>query len=472
MQLPWNDSPRFAALTIRTECYRCGGNVPVDNPNADLKCPDCATALPAPAAIMRDLVTDFESKWPNLKPEQVIGSTVTDGALTWKGTVRVANGGCPSCGDPLVDALETPGPCACPACQRAVHVERGPSFLSRPRTVKAVIDVASAAPITAQSTATARLDCPSCGGGLTLSATDPRVTTCRFCTNSVAIPESIWRTLHPVRVSREWIVAFDGPSPAATKWYADIAKAKEAAEKAREAAAKADRRREAADAKRAQQRAEDARRAEERALAQAERHRELATWQKWASLAWGASLIATIAATFTTALGWGWAAFGDPVALQSMGIPYFIVMRMVLIISVPVVAMTALATGLGFVNLFWASARPIGVIGAAWEVLVITLFSGFPVLGLLVVTPVSALRGIGGSLDRIALTTSDEEDEEIRKQGIKLGFVRRFPHSVAVVLHGVSLQLVWVDVLHVPVRAYAVGALRFITSPLWAALGY
>jgi hypothetical protein len=54
------------------------------------------------------------------------------------------------------------------------------------------------------------LTCPSCGAGLHITAENPRLTACEFCSAEVYLPDPVWHQLHPVRVVKPFYVRFEG----------------------------------------------------------------------------------------------------------------------------------------------------------------------------------------------------------------------------------------------------------------------
>jgi len=52
--------------------------------------------------------------------------------------------------------------------------------------------------------------CPSCGGGLTITAEAERTTTCDFCQASVFLPDELWKRLHPVKTMERWTLTYTG----------------------------------------------------------------------------------------------------------------------------------------------------------------------------------------------------------------------------------------------------------------------
>ena len=52
--------------------------------------------------------------------------------------------------------------------------------------------------------------CPSCGGGLTITAESERTTACQFCQASVFLPDELWKRLHPVKTMERWTLTYTG----------------------------------------------------------------------------------------------------------------------------------------------------------------------------------------------------------------------------------------------------------------------
>jgi hypothetical protein len=54
------------------------------------------------------------------------------------------------------------------------------------------------------------LNCPKCGGALTITAESTRMTPCEFCQAQVYLPDDLWQALHPVKTARRWYVRCEG----------------------------------------------------------------------------------------------------------------------------------------------------------------------------------------------------------------------------------------------------------------------
>jgi hypothetical protein len=50
--------------------------------------------------------------------------------------------------------------------------------------------------------------CPSCGGGLTITAESERTTACQYCQASVFLPDELWKRLHPVKTMERWTLTY------------------------------------------------------------------------------------------------------------------------------------------------------------------------------------------------------------------------------------------------------------------------
>ncbi len=198
MGLDASADPRFATVTLRTDCPRCGAHVPVNRPDALVRCGDCGAEVTVPREWFRRLFDAFEVGWPKPLRES---RPVDD--LTFRVTLAPAVAPpCPACGGARGG---DPGRCA--ACGAALVDEEPPHWLA-PLVARVSRPVVAPTP----PPAPVALSCPACGAGLTIDAAAPRHTPCGHCGSQVHLPETLWRQLHPPRTVVPWVVRFDGES--------------------------------------------------------------------------------------------------------------------------------------------------------------------------------------------------------------------------------------------------------------------
>ncbi len=271
MALDPHARPRFAKLSLRTDCPRCGAHLPVNAPTTQVECSECGQTVAVPARVVTDLLEAFEERWP-----RAVRDTRSVGDLTWRLAAEpFAAPPCPACDGTLVP-VDGEG-AICGACGVATTDEKPPDWLSG-ETQRVYVPI----PAEAASRAPVALNCPSCGAGLSVDAARPRLTTCDHCSSQVHLPELVWRQLHPKRTVTPWIARFDRESqPERRKKLAEIqaerdrdAKEKARAEKERAARETAEREAKADE----EQARRDAEKAEAKARADAARAEKERRW--------------------------------------------------------------------------------------------------------------------------------------------------------------------------------------------------
>lgn len=256
--LPAHDAdPRFGRFGLRTDCARCGTQVPINGLVHQVDCGDCGEVTTVPNTLFLDLLKQFEEEFPKLTE----AGLVIRGDTTWRWTAKAVHAPpCASCGAAL-DGEAEPDSTACPECGVVQEVQDVPAS-TRKRVPAAVRVFGDAKGRRADvHTEPVALSCPQCGGGLTLGADRARITPCDFCSTQVHIPDAVWRQLHPPRQVREWVVRFEGETQAAKLAKKRALRAEQKAEqkrkKAEEQAAREAKKAAAEQQRRAEQSARD-----------------------------------------------------------------------------------------------------------------------------------------------------------------------------------------------------------------------
>jgi hypothetical protein len=222
---PFSD-PRYAKITLRTDCPRCGAHLPVNGPVTEVECGECGQQQAVDPALFRWLLEQFEGRFPD-----VVRATRTDGDLTWRATADPSQEPpCPACDGTL--ALVGDDGAACGACGALATVAEAPSWgLGADRVL-----VPLSGPGDERGQAPVALNCPSCGAGLQIDGEAPRLTTCEHCGSQVHLPELVWRTFHPKRTVTPWIVRVVGESrPARAARQSEREREQQAEKRARDA---------------------------------------------------------------------------------------------------------------------------------------------------------------------------------------------------------------------------------------------
>ncbi|MEZ4318722.1 MAG: hypothetical protein R3F61_14510 [Myxococcota bacterium] len=215
---------RYGRFGLRTECPRCGAHLPVNGPVEAVDCADCSERVPVPQSLWVDLGNTFEDQWPD--PGEQSGQ-VLSGSLTWRWTVEVVDGPtCAACKAKVDGSTASgTGQVPCPSCAALLPTFPAPGPLRSRSTAVQVIGGEAELTRAADPPRPVALQCPQCGGSLSITTEHRRVHTCHFCSSSVHIPDAVWRALHPPRLVHPWTVRFEGVSRAEKR--AAIAREKE-----------------------------------------------------------------------------------------------------------------------------------------------------------------------------------------------------------------------------------------------------
>ncbi len=199
-------SPRYAKITLRTDCPRCGAHLPVNAPVEAVGCDECGHELTLDPELLKDVLTRFEDDFPD-----EVRQTRIAGDQTWKVVaLPFAAPPCPACDATLTEVDETGA--VCPGCGTSCTIAAPPGFL-RGKAARVIVPLAG--PVDSAAATPIALNCPGCGAGLSINAQNPRLTTCQHCSSQVHLPELVWRRFHPKRTVMPWIARFEGQSRAA-----------------------------------------------------------------------------------------------------------------------------------------------------------------------------------------------------------------------------------------------------------------
>jgi len=212
--------PRTGCFEIRISCPRCGQSVPINGPIRTLTCSSCFESFRIPADTFADFFNDFENDYPGLAEGEGTGGTLMSGAGTFKYSYWRLPPRCSDCKKPLVlPEYGADKTVACKECGREYSVYPAPGWIteltpslkqcvtierekSEGNEPESVLNAESAKPIV--------MSCPQCSGALSISTGNERILRCRFCESEVYIPDAIWTRLHPVKLTEEWFLVFDG----------------------------------------------------------------------------------------------------------------------------------------------------------------------------------------------------------------------------------------------------------------------
>jgi hypothetical protein len=200
-------------VAVSTTCTHCAEPVPVNGPSASLHCSHCDQDMPLPVGL-GEAIRAASAGY------RLVGGV---GAAFWVQSGE-ASPECPRCGQAVsiaayVDRHGATAAVPCAACGASVPTYPAPAWLKeRLPTVLQVFggdaDVAKAAGVDLRVDESRpqpiAMACPSCGGGLTITADAARTVPCPFCKVSVFLPDELWKRLHPVKVMRRWTLTYTG----------------------------------------------------------------------------------------------------------------------------------------------------------------------------------------------------------------------------------------------------------------------
>ena len=240
---------RWGRILARSTCSSCGQPLPLPWLTDRIACPYCHTDQVLPQRLWQGLLRELDEHSDRGDPRE---ATATEGARTVVYTLGPGVPRCERCDAPYpVAALhpDEPRNFACVQCGDPASAAPVPPWIRGPvgpaRQVVAVLPRpelpggGAAALSPADEPRPVAMACPSCGGGLQITAASARLLGCRYCGSDVYIPDDLWRRLHPVKKVEPFYVGFAGPS----LWRRRVDAERRAAEERHERALEDERRR-------------------------------------------------------------------------------------------------------------------------------------------------------------------------------------------------------------------------------------
>jgi hypothetical protein len=211
---------RHGCFEVRTNCPSCGQSFPVNGPYRKFTCTACFEDMTISQDVLADFLNDFEEEYEGLVEGQGRGGTLICGSGTFKYSYWRLKPRCSECKKPLsIPEFPEISILSCSECAATHHVFAVPDWLGKQvpsarycctpqpppgdadeKDVE--VDEASAKPVV--------MSCPKCAGTLTVSARSERIMECVYCSTEVYVPDAVWKRLHPVRITEEWFVLFEG----------------------------------------------------------------------------------------------------------------------------------------------------------------------------------------------------------------------------------------------------------------------
>ncbi len=211
---------RTGCFEISTSCGKCEQPVPVNGPVRSLTCSHCFGAVTIPAERYGSLFEDFNEEYAELSERQGRGGTVMAGSGTYKYGYWRMTPRCGSCEASLPEVADGfDGEVACTECGERHAAYPAPEWLKKvaPSATQciggereAAAGDAAAAQVDNAAVKPVVMQCPQCGGALSVGAASERILTCQYCQADVFVPDPIWLALHPVETKKEWFVRFQG----------------------------------------------------------------------------------------------------------------------------------------------------------------------------------------------------------------------------------------------------------------------
>jgi predicted RNA-binding Zn-ribbon protein involved in translation (DUF1610 family) len=202
---------RIATLTMSTTCVYCAQPIPINGPAQVAHCPHCSKDAPVPdlykvvclaAARLRYPMRAYQyASFDDPSPECArCGKGIPVAPYLGKegGAAAIP---CPFCG---ATTPTYPAPNWLKALlPNALQVIGGDADMAREQAgIELAVDESATKPVAMQ--------CPSCGGGLTIGRDADRTLACKFCATNVFIPDALWLRLHPVKTMLRWTLTYRG----------------------------------------------------------------------------------------------------------------------------------------------------------------------------------------------------------------------------------------------------------------------
>ncbi len=211
---------RYGCFKIRTTCSSCGQPLPINGPYKQLTCTSCFKETTISPDIIADFLNDFEEEFEGFTEGQGSGGTLMSGSGTFKYSYWRLEPYCSSCKSPLsIPEVSDHTMIKCVKCNTEYHVSPAPHWL-RNKVPSLRFCLTSQPPpeinddknikFNEHSTKPVVMSCPQCAGALSVSQQSERIMECQYCNSEIYVPDAVWKRLHPVRITEEWFVLFEG----------------------------------------------------------------------------------------------------------------------------------------------------------------------------------------------------------------------------------------------------------------------
>ena len=214
---------RYGGFTLRVDCRSCGQPIPVNLPEATVHCDHCQGDGELPSEMWRGVLREFDESHEAFETNRTASKTLELGGWIVHVARRRATPACEKC-NALYPADRISDHSArdffCVACGDPGSTYPRPAWLgAHARTAVQIILTEPRGPgVGANANAVAVPDaprpvimqCPGCGGPLSITPASPRTVRCDHCRAEVYLPDDLWRRLHPAKTMREWYVRFEG----------------------------------------------------------------------------------------------------------------------------------------------------------------------------------------------------------------------------------------------------------------------
>ncbi len=221
---------RYLGIELLSECPHCGNPLLLNGPLRVPLCPSCKRRVNIPERFMhRALVyygdaVDAPSKTYGPHKEMPSGFSL-------RHTLKAEHPRCAKCNatlpcDDIATGYNGTGTCA--KCGTLFDTYPAPRWLAKmfpefTQVFNGARDKFTAPPEGSSprldpeheahgSTRPLLMQCPQCGGNLSISHESQRLTTCTFCQSEFYLPDAIWNRLHPVTTVKRWFLRIEGPT--------------------------------------------------------------------------------------------------------------------------------------------------------------------------------------------------------------------------------------------------------------------
>ncbi len=198
-------------VMMAVKCNHCAAPVPLNGPTKVAHCENCYKESPL-GRLPEELALAAEGM-------QRMGSPYTSRTSSTPDPV------CGKCGEGVdvtqylnhVGATTT---IPCPKCGTGLPTFPAPAWLRAELPMALQVfggdpevaqqEAGLAVSVDQNQTQPIAMACPSCGGGLTITAESERTTSCQYCQASVFLPDELWKRLHPVKTMERWTLTYTG----------------------------------------------------------------------------------------------------------------------------------------------------------------------------------------------------------------------------------------------------------------------